>query len=77
MAQRLRVLAALSRGPKFDSEHWNGASQPFLAPVPGDPMGTGGTHTYMYANIQTQHIQYVFKIKHTMPTLRRQKQASP
>ena len=48
-----------SRGPRFDSQHPRGGSQPTIAPVSGDSLPSSGLHGYQaskwYVDMQAKY----------------------
>jgi hypothetical protein len=59
-----RMLTALSRGPRFNSQHPRGSSQSLLTPVPGNPKPSPGLCGnwkliwYSVRSAQPRHIAY-------------------
>lgn len=55
IAQRVRSMGCSTRGPKFESEHPHGGSQPSLTPGQGDGTSSYGLHRHLGTHMIHSH----------------------
>jgi hypothetical protein len=65
MAQSVVKSTCFCRGPRFDSQHPCGGSQPSVTPGPGDPMPhlTSSDIRHIYSDVCVSLLIYIYIIK--------------